>query len=257
MSAETTGAAEQAALALARRGWPVFPVKPDKTPRVLHGLRDATTNERAIRNWLRLWPDSGIAVRTGSGLVVLDVDGETGADSLHDLERRHGALPATVSVVTGGGGAHYYFEAREPVRNSAGRLGRGLDVRGEGGYVVAPPSPHPSGRRYQWENHPDDVALASMPSWIVDQAATHNGPRRESTATWVAMVSAGLPNGERNSGLTRIVGHLLAKDVDARLVLELAYLINTRCRPPLPTDEVHRLVASICGCELRKRRAAR
>jgi hypothetical protein len=257
MAAETDVGVASAALALARRGWPVFPTR-GKVPRTACGLKDATVNERAIVNWFKLWPDSGIAVRTGSGLVVLDVDGCAGADALHGLERQHGALPGTVSVVTGGGGAHYYFRATVPVRNSAGRLGRGLDIRGDGGYVVAPPSLHPSGRRYEFENHPDDVELAMIPQWIVSSVADASataGPRRESTATWVAMVRNGLPSGERNSGLTRIVGHLLAKDVDARLVLELAHLINGRCRPPLPAGEVDRLVQSICGCELRKRRA--
>jgi hypothetical protein len=253
MNATAEGAAS-AALALARRGWPLFPVKPNKTPRTLHGLKDATSNPSAVRNWYAIWPDTGIAVRTGNGLVVLDVDGQTGADSLHDLERQHGPLPTTTSVVTGGGGAHYYFRSTIPIRNSAGRLGRGLDVRGDGGYVVCPPSPHQSGRRYEWENHPADVAPAPLPQWMIDRLARDDVARqRVPAATWIAMVSAGLPAGERNSGLTRIVGHLLAKDVDARLVRELAHLVNARCRPPLPAYEVDRLVQSICGCELRKR----
>jgi hypothetical protein len=107
-----------------------------------------------------MWPDTGIAVRTGaeSGLVVLDVDPQHGGDdTLAELLAAHGVLPITVECFTGGGGRHIYF--RHPggeVRNSAGKVGPGLDIRGDGGYVVAPPSPHPSGRRYEWsvDGHP-------------------------------------------------------------------------------------------------------
>jgi hypothetical protein len=273
MSVEIDAGAASAALALARRGWPLFPTKPNKAPRVLHGLRDATTNERAVTNWFKLFPDTGIAIRTGveSGLVVLDVDHRHGGDdTLAELEAKHGALPVTVECFTGGGGRHIYFaHPGVELRNSAGKVGPGLDMRGDGGYVIAPPSVHESGRRYEWsvDGHPDDVPVAEMPSWLFNLAVVRlasgspNGnsgrPQRVSTATWVAMVRDGLPDGERNSGLTRIVGHLLAKDVDARLVLEIAHLINTRCRPSLPASEVDRIVNSICGCELRKRRAAR
>ncbi len=106
-----------------------------------------------------------------SGLLVLDIDGEAGADALHDLEREHGELPATVEALTGGGGRHVYFRhPGEPIGNTAGKLGAGIDTRGDGGYVVGPPSPHPSGRRYQWsvDGHPDDVEIAPAPDWLLE-----------------------------------------------------------------------------------------
>lgn len=252
-----------AALALADRGWPLCPVKPDKSPRTLHGLKDATTNRSAVRNWLAMWPDSGIAIRTGttSGLVVLDIDpAHGGDDTLHQLEREHGALPETVECATGGGGRHLYFKhPGGTVRNSTGKLGRGLDVRGDGGYVVAPPSPHPSGRRYEWDCPPDETPLSDMPAWILAGIREESSPPcgRVPAQTWVGMIRDGLPEGERNTGLTRLVGHLLARDVDPRVVLEIAHLVNDRSRPPLSAREVDRLADSIAGREVRRRKGSR
>ena len=79
------------------------------------------------------------------------MDGETGADTLRELEQQHGPLPATVECLTGGGGRHLYF--KHPgcaIRNSAGKLGSHLDIRGDGGYVIVPPSRHESGQSYEW-----------------------------------------------------------------------------------------------------------
>ena len=136
--------------------------------------------------------------------------------------------------------------------NSAGLLGVGVDVRGEGGYVHAPPSVGANGRAYE----PDERApLADPPGWLLQRICEPQiGAQRTPASEWVGIVRDGLNSGERNFGLTRLTGHLLARDVDARLVSELVHLVNARCRPPLPAREVDRLVASICGRELRRRR---
>lgn len=143
------------ALEYAERGWPVFPLKPrEKVPMSgSHGFKEATTNANLIeRAWDR-WPDANIGLATGAaaGIWVLDVDGEEGEASLNKLMEELGLLPETLVAQTGGGGHHYYFawpQGRE-VRNKA-NLRPGIDVRGEGGYVVLPPSIHPSGRPYTW-----------------------------------------------------------------------------------------------------------
>ena len=135
-----------AALAYARRGVPVFPCEArGKRPLTASGFRDAATDPGRIEAWWRRWPGANVGVPTGprSGLLVLDVDPREGGDeSLEALERRRGAAPRTTRARTGGGGSHLYFRypAGPAVANSAGFLGSGLDVRGEGGYVVAPPS---------------------------------------------------------------------------------------------------------------------
>ncbi|PLS87145.1 MAG: hypothetical protein CYG60_03450 [Actinobacteria bacterium] len=140
-----------AALDYACQGIPVFPLRPGtKVPAVPkreggEGYRDATTNRDQIRRWWRRWPDANVGVPTGtrSGFLVLDVDPDKGGDgSLKILIFEHGELPATATVNTGGGGQHYYYSypVGAEIRNNASKLGPGLDIRGEGGYVVVPPS---------------------------------------------------------------------------------------------------------------------
>jgi len=144
-----------AALSYASRRWLVFPVKPkDKRPLTKNGLKDATTDHKQIRKWWSQWPDANIGIKTGkeSGLWVLDIDGDTGKESFARLIKDHGDLPATLAVATG---KRLYFYFSYPpdakISNRAGKIAPGIDVRGDGGYVIAPPSVHPSGREYRWE----------------------------------------------------------------------------------------------------------
>lgn len=249
-----------AALKYAERGIPVLPVDVNKRPIGLlapHGSTDASTNARALRNWWTLKPDALVAVATGkrSGLVVIDVDPRHGgADGIEDATSRLGQLPPTVRVTTPSGGWHYWLRhpEGEEVRNSAGTLAPGVDVRGAGGFVVAPPSRCPKGA-WRWSS---GTGLAEMPDeWADAMRAkdTPNGRKPEPPGTWVSMVRNGAPEGGRNHALARLVGHMLAKDLDARLTLELAHLVNSRNKPPLPGDEVDRIVASIAGKEVRRR----
>lgn len=158
-----------AALGYAKRGWPVFPCRPrGKEPANRHGFKEATTEKGSI---VKAWTARGnanVGIATGkvSALVVLDVDPRNGGDrSLHELERLHGPLPETVSVATGGGGRHFYFTA--PVEDvGSGGAADGLDVKGDGGYVIAPPSIHPSGGTYSWTRAPGSVPLAPCPDWV-------------------------------------------------------------------------------------------
>lgn len=239
----------------ARRGKPPFPVQPrGKSPLTPNGLLDATRDLSTIAGWWERWPDANVAIRTGapSGIVVLDVDPPAGADTLRELERTYGALPITTSVKTPRGGSHIYFQhpGRE-VRNSAGQVGPGLDVRGDGGYVLAPPSIGENGRPYEWD---EEAKPAPMPDWLLALAAPSDAARKLAApvSDWLR-IAAGLGEGERNSGLARLVGHLLHKNVDVLLVLELAQLVNTRNRPPLDAREVERIVDSIAGTERRNR----
>ena len=136
----------RAALSYAKRGIPVFPCEPGgKRPLTYNGFWEATTDVRRIKAWWGRWPAANIGAPTGerSGLLVLDVDPRDGGPkNLNTLERENGPLPRTARARTGGGGVHVVFRypAQKEVRNSAERLGPGLDVRGEGGYVVVPPS---------------------------------------------------------------------------------------------------------------------
>src|SRR5690349_20015718 len=156
----------EAALAYARRGWPVFPLHSareghcscgravcpsiGKHPRTAHGLKDATIDEAQIRNWWAVSPNANVGIVTGaqSGLVVLDIDPRNGGEeSLADLERQHGVLPQTIESLTGGGGQHFFFQ--HPGGSIKSKpIAEGVDVKADGGYVVAPPSSHRSGEPY-------------------------------------------------------------------------------------------------------------
>lgn len=134
-------------------GIPVFPVREDKKPYTPHGFLDATTDPDQIATWARKWPYAGIGMPTGeaSDTWVADIDPRHGA-SYDQLAARFG-LPDTLTSETGGGGNHLVFRHPGfPVANDAAgkKLGEGYDIRGDGGYIVVPNSPHPSGGRYQW-----------------------------------------------------------------------------------------------------------
>ena len=157
-----------AALAYAgRNSFAVFPCLPRaKEPAVKRGFYAATTNPETIRRFWRV-ADRNIAIRTGmaSRVWILDVDGEDGEASLRSLEAKHGALPPTWESLTARG-RHIWFRCDCPVPCSASKIAPGLDARGDGGYVVAPPSIHPSGRVYVWSvDRADD--LANAPDWLL------------------------------------------------------------------------------------------
>jgi len=175
----------EAALEFCGRGWSVIPLHtavagrcscrdpscpaPGKHPRVAweRFMRGAAPREGIVR-WWRRWPQANVGVVTGqvSGLVVLDVDPRHGGgEALAVFEAAHGALPRTVESLTGGGGQHIYF--RHPGNRVPSRpLAQGLDIKGDGGLVVLPPSVHATGRAYVWEtgSAPGDVALAEVPA---------------------------------------------------------------------------------------------
>ena len=181
------------ALDYAHHGWAVVPVhtvsrgrcscgraacpSAGKHPRVPWAeFQRAAPRVQVIEGWWRQWPDSNIGVVTGgvSGVVVLDVDPRNGGDaSLAEMEQRFGALPLTPEVRTGGGGRHLWFRAPRQAVPSRVVL-PGLDVKGEGGVVIVPPSVHPSGARYAWApgRDPETVPLGAAPSWFVDAPAS-------------------------------------------------------------------------------------
>lgn len=156
-----------AAMCYAGMGWAVIPLhgvragactcgRPDcgsegKHPRTLNGVKDATTEPEAVGAWWRKWPDANVGIATGaaSGLLVVDVDERhDGYASLSDIPADF-QLPVTLEVRTGGGGSHYYYSCKTP-SGCRTRVLTGIDIRGDGGYVVAPPSLHLAGGLYAW-----------------------------------------------------------------------------------------------------------
>jgi hypothetical protein len=245
------------ALAYAKRGVAIFPCLPgDKRPATGHGCKDATLDLDQITEWWRAEPESNIAAATGaiSKMFAVDVDGLDAESELRRLERQHGAIPETVTSITARG-RHLFF--RMPldisVRCSAGKLGPNLDVRADGGYCILPPSRHPSGKRYCWSVD-SASAFADAPQWLLDKISERGAARISAPSDWRALVSNPVVEGTRDCTLARVTGHLLRKYVDPLVTLELVQAFNERrCVPPLPEDDVVRVVNSVCGIEARRR----
>ena len=207
----------EAAHRYASMGWRVIPIRPgEKRPGMDRWVEVATTDHDKIEDWWSRWSNFGVGVVTGSPshLFVVDVDEHdpamSGSETLADLEATYGPLPETVECHTGSGGRHLYFTAPVEIRNDAGkRLGPGLDIRGEGGQVLAPPTIHPNGREYVWEleHGPDDCGVAEAPGWLVRlltavpdeipriERVPHDGPERPgdrfaAAVTWPELLVA-------------------------------------------------------------------
>ena len=241
----------EAAARYRERGWSVLPLRRgEKRPMIAwETFQQSHADAATIAQWLARWPGANVGIVTGeiSNLIVLDIDPKHGGDdSLAELERRFGPLPATVEAQTGGGGRHLYFAHPGGLMPNRVGLAQGIDLRGDGGYVVAPPSLHPSGQLYAWaaERSPEQMMPAPLPRWLLFAGP---GPRaRRSLGDWRALVREGVNEGERNSTIASLTGHLLWHGVDAQVALELLLAWNRlRCRPPLDDDEVARVVASI------------
>lgn len=247
------------ALQLAERGLHVFPCKPrDKLPATEHGCKNATTDPDRIRQWWRLEPEYNIGIATGtaSGIFVVDVDGLDAEFELRRLEAEHGDLPASVEVTTPRPGRHVYFKMpATPLRNSAGKIAPGIDTRADGGYVIAPPSIHPCGKRYAWSVDTAST-VASAPDWLLAKIAERaHGSAPTPPSEWRGLMADGVSEGQRDNAATRLCGYFLRHHVDALLVLEMLHLWNAaRCRPPLPPEDIERIVNSISNKELRRRR---
>lgn len=253
----------QAALAYLRLGWSVIPIRPrDKRPMVRwQRYQSVRADARQLEDWFERWPDANLGVVTGavSGLLVLDIDPtHEGDHSLERLEQSHGRLPRTVEATTGGGGRHLYFaHPGGLLRNRVG-LANGIDVRGDGGYVVAPPSVHPNGRHYSWRTGqgPDDVGTAALPDWLLELLIDERLYTGHPVHYWRRLAHDGVREGERNNTIASFTGHLLWHGVDPDVALELMLSWNrVRCRPPLPDDEVVRTVESIAHLHERDDRA--
>jgi hypothetical protein len=248
----------EAVLDYARRGWAVLPLttpteghcscrkddcgKAGKHPRTRSGVNDATTSESVIGRWWSKWPDANVGIATGplSGLVVLDLDerdGRSGSASLATLEREHGAIPSTLACSTGTGRHLYFCHPGSLIGNRVGSIGIGLDVRSEGGYVVAPPSLHANGQIYRWDDR--DATVAELPRWLVNLLSDDRslGDLRPSTVISI---------GSRNDSLTRQGGRMRASGMDRKdIEAELIEANATRLEAPLPLSEVRGIAASV------------
>lgn len=243
-----------AALAHAAAGRHVFPCRPDKKPHTAHGFHDATRDPATIRGWWAQWPDALIGMPTGkvNKVFVIDVDndpatGKDGDAALAVLEQAHGHLPATVETMTPRGGRHLFF--RHPgedldIPNSASKLGPNLDVRGDGGYVILPPSVLPDGRQYLWEGSSDPgegVRAAEAPAWLLALVVKQD----QAPPVPTGPIADSIPEGQRNETLFALGRSLRAKGLTDAAILAALHAENAaRCAPPLSGAEVQIIAAS-------------
>jgi hypothetical protein len=219
-------------------GWPVFPTNPDKTPATAHGFQDASTDEKVVT---KLWAgrkNLGVALATGHGIAVLDVDPRNGGEDSFDKLMAARQLPPCPISLTGGGGRHYFLAV--PPNTPSKKPLPGIDWKATGGYVVLPPSPHPSGKAYAWEesSRPDEVPIPPCPEWLL---LAMNPPSKGPAKPLPEVV----PEGQRHEAMISLAGsmrHRGASGEAIRAALE-AENASGRFVPPADKDEIARIAA--------------
>lgn len=246
----------EAAASYARRGWAVLPLESgNKRPIIQGGCTNASADEEQIRAFWEQLPESNIGIATGAksnGLIVIDLDVHEdqdvdGMQTLREWEREHGELPETVTAITGSGGYHMLYTADVEVRNSA-NAELSTDIRGEGGYFVAPPSVHPNGDSYEWENPPGEYEVAQADANVMAFIA-HAQPNHSSNGEYQKFeLPDEINEGGRNDAMHRYASSLQAKGVSDDDMLLLVKARNKQvCKPPLPDSEVLAIVDNVAG----------
>jgi predicted XRE-type DNA-binding protein len=237
-------------LALRRLGWSVLPLKPaSKVPLVSwRELQRRKLEEHEIISLFERHPDANVGVVTGrvSHLLVLDADAP-------EIVQRLGVSETPIAETARG--RHYYFELPQAHIRSVAGIAEGLDIRADGGYVVSPPSLHPSGRRYNWVIPPRGVDTygaepAPPPSWLMELLS-----KRRSHSRPVKEIVHGVEDGERNVSSAAIIGKLLGclPIDDWAIAWELVRAWNLQNEPPLDEGQLRSTFDCIGRKELQKR----
>jgi hypothetical protein len=251
----------KAALYYAKRGLKVFPAyeisssgkcacgaadchSPGKHPRTKDGFKSATTDVDQIKAWWKQWPNANIAIATGhrSRLCVLDIDRRNGGlESLKKLEKLYGELPDDLVVSTGGGGLHFYFRYPESlsIKSRSMALGEqflGIDLKSDGGYVIAPPSNHISGKTYSWEYRKKPSAI---PDWLIKLLTADSSITNQVTSDVIV-------EGQRHTKLTSLAGKYRYLGFSENVITQKLLEDNQKfCRPPMSETEVVGIASSI------------
>ncbi|RGV96539.1 hypothetical protein DWV97_08045 [Ruminococcus sp. AF14-10] len=251
-----TNDTKEAALKYAAIGIAVFPVIPPigneksagKKPYISNWQNEATTSKEKIIEWWTKWPDANIGIVTGrksDGLVVIDLDiddnkGINGYEVLKEWQRGHGNLPETWQSITGRGGYHLFYYDSVPHKSRVG-IYEGVDIRGEGGYVIAPPSIHANGHRYEWEQWKEDgVGIAKVNDRVLSfiKGLEHHYEEKQGFKE-----PETIPEGERVNILIRLIGSLKAKGLENDSIMAAVCSENkNKCIPVLTDQELEKEV---------------
>lgn len=250
----------EAAKKYAELGWAVLPLRAKgKEPAIKNGCLAASNDVAKVESWWGRQGNLNIGVATGAksgGLVVIDLDvdeesGENGIETLFDWEGEHGKLPNTVTACTGRGGMHLYFSCDEEIRNSTNKA-LGIDIRGEGGYVMVAPSMHPNGKPYMWSRSPFEGEVAKADERVLSfiefvrprKKAAGSGAGGGKSERFILPQHIGA--GERNDTLFRYGSSLQSRGAsDTSLKASLMTVNAERCEPPLPDADIETIYESI------------
>lgn len=253
----------------AENGLAVFPLRPEsKDPITPHGFKDATTDAEQVRRWWGNGSPFNIGIATGAmsgGLLVIDCDvdedrDEDGLRTLNSWEGDHGEMPATSTVITGRGGQHLLYRTTEQIGCSQDQTEDkhiGIDIRCNGGYIVAPPSVHPNGNTYELEDYFEDVPIAEADEnvlefvrWVQENSKKGNGATNHDAGGGKTYAEGfNLPDvimeGERDKTLFDLARYLHRTRVSKDVAKELVQAVNlTRCTPAFDRSIVDKKVNS-------------
>jgi hypothetical protein len=251
---------KEAALEYARLGFKVFPlyslVKPDgywicscgqgeyckspgKHPRTHRGLLEASANKKQIAEWWRMWPGANIGLCTGDGLVVIDVDEQSKAEYLRNYAN-------TLASETGNG-YHVFYRTDRAIKNSVRKVGDHTDIRGEGGYIVAPPSLHYSGKQYQFLN---DLEIAELPDGLIPEEPPQ--AQTQAPSQIEEIIISENPNleesseGNRHEFLVREAGRMRRFGYGEEIIYAaLSQLNSLYCKPPKSDKDIRKIARTI------------
>jgi hypothetical protein len=248
----------ESALELAGMGFKIFPCRERaKEPLIVNPFQRATNDPNIVRGW---WADRNYnpALPTGvtNGIWIADIDSGDDEAWLREMEARHGPLPATRQVITGRG-RHIYFASPPsgpPIRNIQNRDDL-VDVRGEGGFVLAAGSVHPTGHVYRWDG-PEQFAEA--PAWLIQIVTRRDAGELPLIPTdWNSFIGEIFTGSSRGSACAKLAGLLLRRFVEPTVALDLVRIFNKdRCDPPLDDSEIRSIFVNI-GRRERARRESK
>lgn len=242
----------EAALKYAQMGLAVFPLQEKgKEPATNNGFKDATTEERQIKLWWRKNPNYNIGIATGQksgGLVAIDmdIDKDQGKDGYRVFtnwcNQNFLVLPDSWLSITGRGGYHLFYKSAFPLPNKANWLDS-VDIRADGGYVVAPPSVHPNGNKYEWEQAPDEYDLITSDDidieFVFNSILVSNLKEKGKTLN----IPDEIPEGHRDEMMFKLACKYQSMGMsDDAMLAALLKENEIRCKPPLTEKEIQRKV---------------
>jgi hypothetical protein len=243
----------RAAIFYARRGMPVFPVRPHSKapPLTPRGCLDASTDLKQVEDWWKRTPAANVALRTGIWGWALDIDrAKGGFETLEELEAKHGKLRSTMSQITGGNGYQYFYAPPEQavIKNGENVCGwQGIDVRGENGYCLVQPSIHPSGGKYFWDGARwEQEGVQPADAWLLEALlngnSNGNGTRRKFE------LPERIPHGQQHKYLVSLAGKMRAAFMGYDEIVAALWEVNqTRCERPGPRNHIEQYARSVCN----------